>query len=60
MKGSVHKPVNVHKVSFEKTAFKVFISLIEHILANSEHFIEIKIPFDSDYDTDYGNVFRIL
>jgi len=56
----VHKLVNVHKVSFEKTAFKVFLSLIENISANAEHFIERNIPFDSDYDIDYGYVFRIL
>jgi len=58
LKGSVHKPLNVHKVSFSrKQRSKFFLSFIEIVSVNSEDFIERNIPFDSDYDIDYGYVF---
>jgi len=44
---------------FQENSDQSLLSLIENISATSENVIEINILVDSDYDIDYGYVFRI-
>ena len=45
---------------FRGNSVQSFLSLIENISANSEHFLGRNIPLDSDYDTDYGYVVKFF